>query len=141
MDAQFYQNKEQAIEAANNMIEENNLTGVLRPSAIVQTITMNQIHATMINGDDRRAYMVLWPQDEDLITFRQEANDKRMEIDGRYASLKQKIADMEADNTWLLEVPTESAEKVIETQPPTDQFKLKQSENGEFEVKTQPSWA
>lgn len=139
--AQFYQTKEEAIEAANNMIDSNDLTGVLRPSAIVQTITLNQIHTTLINGEDRRAFMVLWPQDDDLITFRQEADDKRMEIDGRYAALKQKMAEMEADNTWLLEVPTESAEKVIETQPPTDQFKLKQSENGEFEVKTQPSWA
>jgi hypothetical protein len=139
--AQFYQSKEEAIEAANNMIESNDLTGVLRPSAIVQTITLNQIHSTLINGDDRRSFMVLWPQDEDLITFHKEADSKRMEIDDRYAALKQKMTEMEAENEWLLSPPKESADKVIETQPPADPFKINQSENGEFEVKTQPSWA
>ena len=85
--------------------------------------------------------MVLWPQDEDLITFHKEADSKRMEIDDRYAALKQKMTEMEAENEWLLSPPKESADKVIETQPPADPFKINQSENGEFEVKTQPSWA
>lgn len=136
MDAQFYQTKEQAVEAAESLIESNDLTGVLRPSAIVQTITLNQIHASMINGDDRRAYMVLWPEDADLVSHHQEANNQRMEIDGRYAALKQKMAEMEKDNEWLLSPPTESAEKVIETQPPAENFKLGPGvKAGEFEVK------
>jgi len=136
MDAQFYQTKEQAVEAAESLIESNDLTGVLRPSAIVQTITLNQIHASMINGDDRRAYMVLWPEDTDLVSHHQEANNQRMEIDGRYAALKQKMAEMEKDNEWLLSPPTESAEKVIETQPPAENFKLGPGvKAGEFEVK------
>jgi len=136
MDAQFYQTKEQAVEAAVSLIESNDLTGVLRPSAIVQTITLNQIHASMINGDDRRAYMVLWPEDTDLVSHHQEANNQRMEIDGRYAALKQKMAEMEKDNEWLLSPPTESAEKVIETQPPAENFKLGPGvKAGEFEVK------
>ena len=128
MDAQFYQTKEQAVEAAELLIESNDLTGVLRPSAIVQTITLNQIHASMISAspikDDRRAFMVLWPDDADLVSHHQEANNQRMEIDGRYAALKQKMAEMEKDNEWLLSPPTESAEKVIETQPPAENFKL-----------------
>ena len=140
MDAQFYQTKEQAVEAAESLIESNGLTGVLRPSAIVQTITLNQIHASMISAspikDDRRAFMVLWPEDADLVSYRQEANNQRMEIDGRYAALKQKMAEMEKDNEWLLSPPTESAEKVIETQPPAENFKLGPGvKAGEFEVK------
>ena len=142
MDAQFYQTKEQAVEAAELLIESNDLTGVLRPSAIVQTITLNQIHASMISAspikDDRRAFMVLWPDDADLVSHHQEANNQRMEIDGRYAELKQKMAEMEAANEWLLStgVPTESAEKVIETQPPAENFKLGPGvKAGEFEVK------
>lgn len=140
MDAQFYQTKEQAVEAAESLIERNGLTGVLRPSAIVQTITLNQIHASMISAspikDDRRAFMVLWPEDADLVSYRQEANNQRMEIDGRYAALKQKMAEMEKDNEWLLSPPTESAEKVIETQPPAENFKLGPGRKaGEFEVK------
>ncbi|MDA8718738.1 hypothetical protein N9M03_00900 [bacterium] len=140
MDAQFYQTKEQAVEAAESLIESNDLTGVLRPSAIVQTITLNQIHASMISAspikDDRRAFMVLWPEDADLVSHHQEANNQRMEIDGRYAALKQKMAEMEKDNEWLLSPPTESAEKVIETQPPAENFKLEPSvKAGEFEVK------
>lgn len=140
MDAQFYQTKEQAVEAAESLIESNDLTGVLRPSAIVQTITLNQIHASMISAspikDDRRAYMVLWPEDADLVSHHQEANNQRMEIDGRYAALKQKMAEMEKDNEWLLSPPTESAEKVIETQPPAENFKLGPGvKAGEFEVK------
>ncbi len=140
MDAQFYQTKEQAVEAAELLIESNDLTGVLRPSAIVQTITLNQIHASMISAspikDDRRAFMVLWPDDADLVSHHQEANNQRMEIDGRYAALKQKMAEMEKDNEWLLSPPTESAEKVIETQPPAENFKLGPGvKAGEFEVK------
>ena len=140
MDAQFYQTKEQAVEAAELLIESNDLTGVLRPSAIVQTITLNQIHASMISAspikDDRRAFMVLWPEDADLVSHHQEADNQRMEIDGRYAELKQKMAEMEKDNEWLLSPPTESAEKVIETQPPAENFKLGPGRKaGEFEVK------
>ncbi len=55
MEARIYKTKVEAIEAASDMIESNELTGVLRPSAIVQTITLNQIHDTMIVDDDRRA--------------------------------------------------------------------------------------
>lgn len=140
MDAQFYQTKEQAVEAAELLIESNDLTGVLRPSAIVQTITLNQIHASMISAspikDDRRAFMVLWPDDADLVSHHQEADNQRMEIDGRYAALKQKMAEMEKDNEWLLSPPRESAEKVIETQPPAENFKLGPGRKaGEFEVK------
>tara|TARA_A200000159_G_scaffold31830_1_gene28422 strand:+ start:2016 stop:2441 length:426 start_codon:yes stop_codon:yes gene_type:complete len=137
MDAQFYQTKEQAVEAAELLIESNDLTGVLRPSAIVQTITLNQIHASMINGDDRRAYMVLWPEDTDLVSYHYEANQQRMEIDGRYAELKQKIAEMEAANEWLLStgVPTESADKVLVAEAPADSFALEQSATGHIEVK------
>ena len=140
MDAQFYQTKEQAVEAAELLIESNDLTGVLRPSAIVQTITLNQIHASMISAspikDDRRAFMVLWPDDADLVSHHQEADNQRMEIDGRYAALKQKMAEMEKDNEWLLSPPRESAEKVIETQPPAENFKLEAGvKAGEFEVK------
>lgn len=140
MDAQFYQTKEQAVEAAELLIESNDLTGVLRPSAIVQTITLNQIHASMISAspikDDRRAFMVLWPDDADLVSHHQEADNQRMEIDGRYAALKQKMAEMEKDNEWLLSPPRESAEKVIETQPPAENFKLGPGvKAGEFEVK------
>ena len=86
--------------------------------------------------DDRRAFMVLWPDDADLVSHHQEANNQRMEIDGRYAALKQKMAEMEKDNEWLLSPPTESAEKVIETQPPAENFKLGPGvKAGEFEVK------
>ncbi len=134
MDAQFYQNKEQAIEAAESMIEENNLTGVLRPSAIVQTITMNQIHATMINGDDRRAYMVLWPNHDDLVSFHREADEKNQVIIDRHAALKEKIAEMEAANDWLL-TQREPSDKIV-AQPPADNFELGPGvKAGEFEVK------
>lgn len=143
MEAQFYKTKEQAIEAANNMIEFNKLKGVLRPSSIVQTITLNQIHETMIDGEDRRAYMVLWPNDEDLVSFYQEADDKAQEIRDRHDALRQKIAEMEAENSWLavedFKLGTarraESADKVLVAEAPADNFQLKQSETGEFEVR------
>ena len=139
MEARIYKTKVEAIEAASDMIESHELTGVLRPSAIVQTITLNQIHDTMIVDEDRRAYMVIWPNNADLASYHQEANDKRMEIDGRYASLKQKIAEMEADNTWLLKAPTESADKVLVAEAPADSFEVAKSATGHFEVKPLPN--
>jgi IS1 family transposase len=145
MEAQIYRTKVAAVEAAAELIENNNLTGVLRPSAIVQTVTLNQIHATMIVGDDRRAYMVMWPDHDDLVSYYQEAADQAKVIRDRHAALKQKIAEIEADNSWLNHVeepvefissPTESADKVLTAPAPTEAFVLNQTKNGDFEVAT-----
>lgn len=141
-EAWFYTTKQEATDAAQHQIDTAGLNGVLRPSAVVQTVILNQIHASRYADESRRVFMLVWPNDEDLVAYHAEANSRQEAMQAKYDALMaqaeavkaqmsgEPVASVSASEPVVEETQVFAAENRLEVQP---------SENGQFSVQHKPS--
>jgi hypothetical protein len=137
--AWFYETKEQANKAAQHQIDTAGLNGVLRPSAVVQTVILNQIHASKYADDSRRVFMLVWPEAADLQPYIDEAKSRQEAMKAKYDALMAQAEAVKAQMSGVSQ-PTPVSE-VSETQvfAAESHLEVKPSENGQFSVMQKPS--
>ena len=142
-EAWFYTTKQEATDAAQHQIDTAGLNGVLRPSAVVQTVILNQIHASRYADESRRVFMLVWPNDEDLVAYHAEANSRQEAMQAKYDAL---MAQAEAVKAQMSGEPVASVSEVSEPVVEETQvfaaesrLEVQPSKNGQFSVQHKPS--
>jgi len=139
-EAWFYTTKQEATDAAQHQIDTAGLNGVLRPSAVVQTVILNQIHASRYADESRRVFMLVWPNDQDLVVYHAEANSRQEAMQAKYDAL---MAQAEAVKAQMSGEPAPSVSKVSASEPVQEEpqvfaaesrLEVQPSENGQFSV-------
>jgi len=141
-EAWFYTTKEAANEAAQHQIDTAGLNGVLRPSAVVQTVILNQIHASKYADDSRRVFMLVWPEAADLQPYVDEANSRQEAMKAKYDALMAQAEAVKAQMSGISQpTPVSEVSEVSETQvfAAESHLEVKPSENGQFSVQPKPS--
>lgn len=142
-EAWFYTTKEAANEAAQHQIDTAGLNGVLRPSAVVQTVILNQIHASKYSDESRRVFMLVWPEAADLQPYVDEANSRQEAMKAKYDALMAQAEAVKAQMSGV--VPQPVSEVSVSEEPETQVFaaeshlEVQPSENGQFSVRPKPS--
>ena len=136
----FYTTKQEATDAAQHQIAKRGLNGVLRPSAVIQTVILNQIHASRYADESRRVFMLVWPNDEDLVAYHAEANSRKEAMQAKYDALMAQAEEVKAQMS--AEPVVSASEPVVEeTQvfAAESRLEVQPSENGQFSVQHKPS--
>jgi len=142
-EAWFYTTKEAANEAAQHQIETAGLNGVLRPSAVVQTVILNQIHASKYSDESRRVFMLVWPDEADLEPFHAEANSRQEAMQAKYDALMAQAEAVKAQMSGVVPQPvsevSESEESETQVFAAESHLEVQPSDNGQFSVRPKPS--